>query len=79
MFDSELGRIKQDNIALNQRSKQLEFKINDNNNQSLTRINDREKHIQYLEDVLKDQKSSADSQQTALQKTIDALRQDINT
>jgi hypothetical protein len=60
MFDAELGRVKDDYAMVLQKYKDQELKLADVSNQSAARLNDREKHIQYLENLNKEQKSSAD-------------------
>lgn len=62
-----------------QKYKEQELKLSDVTNQSTYKVNDREKHIQYLENVMKDQKASFNSEQTALQKTIEVLKQEVSS
>ena len=59
MFDAELGRVKDDYAMVLQKYKDQELKLADVSNQSAARLNDREKHIQYLENINKEQKASA--------------------
>ena len=59
LFDAELGRVKDDYAMVLQKYKDQEVKLADINNQSATRLNDRDKHIQYLENLLKEQKEQA--------------------
>ena len=61
-----------------QKYKDQELKLADVSNQSAARLNDREKHIQYLENLNKEQKTSAENETSALQKAIEVLRQDLN-
>lgn len=56
MFDSEILRVKDDYSAIQQKHKDLELKYLDLNTQANNRVSDREKHIEYLEDVIKTQK-----------------------
>lgn len=62
-----------------QKYKEQELKLAEVTGQSASKLNEREKHIQYLENVLKDQKASFDSEQAALQKTVEVLKQDLDS
>ena len=48
LFDAELGKVKDDYAMVLQKYKDQEIKLADVNNQSTIRLNDREKHIEYL-------------------------------
>lgn len=78
IFDSEILRIKDDYAAMINKCKEQEIKLADISAQASAKISERDRHIDYLENVLKDQKASFDSEQTALQKSMEVLRQDIN-
>lgn len=62
-----------------QKYKEQELKLADVTSHSASKLNEREKHIQYLENVLKDQKTSFESEQTAMIKTIEVLKQDLDS
>jgi ferritin-like metal-binding protein YciE len=44
-------------------------------NQANNRLNDREKHIEYLEEVIKSQKINTETENNAFQKIIENLKQ----
>jgi hypothetical protein len=75
MFDSELLRVRDEYGMLLQKYKDLEMKHGDLNTQANNRLNDREKHIEYLEDVIKTQKGNHDSENIALQRIVESLKQ----
>jgi hypothetical protein len=56
--------------------KDQEVKLEEFNNQSAARLNDRENHIQYLEGLLKEQKANAENATFTLQKALETIRQD---
>ena len=61
LFDAELGKVKDDYAMVLQKYKDQEIKLSDINTQSATRLNDRDKHIQYLEDLLREQKTTSEN------------------
>lgn len=77
IFDAEMGRVKDDYAMVLQKYKDQEIKFADMGNQAAGRLNDRDKHIQYLENLLKEQKITAENEINTLQKVLDALRQDL--
>lgn len=79
MFDAELGRVKDDYAIVLQKYKDQEAKLADFSSQAAARLSDREKHIQYLENLNKEQKANSENEIAALQKAIEALRQDLNS
>lgn len=48
VFDNEIARIKEDYAVLLQRCKEQDLKLADVSSQAANKLNDREKHIQYL-------------------------------
>ncbi len=78
IFDSEVIRLKDQLSALSQKHKDLQLRHADLNSQATNRLNDREKHIQYLQDVVKTQRNNHESQSTSLQKIIDTLKQQLS-
>ena len=61
LFDAELGRVKDDYALVLQKCKDQEIKLSEQSSQAAARLNDREKHIEYLEGLLKDQKNNSES------------------
>lgn len=47
-------------------------------NQANNRLNDREKHIEYLEEVIKSQKINTETENNAFQKIIENLKQELS-
>jgi chromosome segregation ATPase len=78
IFDGELLRTRDEYAALLQRHKDLELKYADLNTQSNNRLADREKHIEYLEEVVRTQKSNHESESLSLQKLIETLKQELS-
>ncbi len=62
-----------------QKHKELESKYAEVNSQASIRLNDRDKHISYLEQVLNEQKTSAEAEQGALMTSIEVLKNDLNS
>ena len=79
MFDSELGRVKEEWSLMFQKHKELDAKYADSNSQAALRLSDRDKHISYLEQVLTEQKGSSEAEQAALQTSIEVLKRDLNS
>ena len=48
LFDAELGKVKDDYAMVLHKYKDQEIKLSEFNNQSAVKLNDRDKHIQYL-------------------------------
>lgn len=53
LFDAQLGKVKDDYAMVLQKYKDQQIKLADINAQSAARLNDRDKHITYLEDLLR--------------------------
>lgn len=47
-------------------------------NQANNRLNDREKHIEYLEEVIKSQKINTETENNAFQKIIENLKLELS-
>ena len=59
LFDAELGKVKDDYAMVLHKYKDQEIKLSEFNNQSSVKLNDRDKHIQYLEELLREQKTTS--------------------
>ena len=77
MFDAEMARMQDDYSTLNQKYKDAQQKIVDLSSQAANRLADREKHIDYLQSVLKNQKEASENEISGLQKIIDSLKNEL--